>query len=93
MAQWVKRLRSAKAARVQSLVPARPTVSVEKYALFCNPASGGTSQALQLLYSWLNKIAAAKAKVFPHLEAWVRMSKVTIEHSGFDNKKRKNALK
>jgi hypothetical protein len=29
-------------ARVRVPVPARPTFRVEKVALFCNPASGGT---------------------------------------------------
>jgi hypothetical protein len=35
-------------AQVQSPVPARPTNSVEKVALFLNPALGARSQALQL---------------------------------------------
>jgi hypothetical protein len=54
------------------MVPARPTIGVEKLALLCNPAS----------------IAAAKAKVLTHLEAWFRgfleyhLSKVTIVHHG-----------
>jgi hypothetical protein len=33
---------------VLSLVLAKPTIIVEKVALFCNPASGGKLQALQL---------------------------------------------
>jgi hypothetical protein len=43
--------------------------SVEKLAFFCNPAFGGMSQALQL---HCEKIAVAKAKMVPHLEAWVQ---------------------
>jgi hypothetical protein len=35
-------------ARVQCPVQARPIISVEKLALFCNPASEGTLQALQM---------------------------------------------
>jgi hypothetical protein len=45
MAQSVKRLRAAQVARIQSPVPARPTISVEKLALFCNPTSEGTRGA------------------------------------------------
>jgi hypothetical protein len=33
--------------RVQSPVPARPTISVDKLALYSNPASGGMLKALQ----------------------------------------------
>jgi hypothetical protein len=43
---------------------------VEKVALFCNPASGAHSQALQLRLYIGKKFAVLKAKVFPHLEAW-----------------------
>jgi hypothetical protein len=58
-------------ARVQSLVPAKPTISVEKLALFCNPAKGGmfSSTAIEII-KWVKKMAVAQAKVFPHLEAW-----------------------
>jgi hypothetical protein len=57
-------------ARVRFPVPARPTLRVEKVALFCNPASGGTfsSTAIEII-KWDKKIAVAQAKVFPHLEA------------------------
>jgi hypothetical protein len=51
-------------------VPAGPTISVEKVTLFCNPASGARSQALQSRLYIGEKFAVAKAKVFPHLEAW-----------------------
>jgi hypothetical protein len=54
--------------------PARPMISVEKAALFCNPASGGTfsSTAIEISQNInRSKYAVAKAKVFPHLEAWV----------------------
>jgi hypothetical protein len=45
----------------------RPTISVEKLALLCNPASGGTLQALQLHCVVGYKFAVVKAKVFPRL--------------------------
>jgi hypothetical protein len=62
---------------------------VEKLALFCNPASGGTEIALYNLVRY-NKIAEAKAKakVFPHLDELVFVEreiphvKVTIVHHG-----------
>jgi hypothetical protein len=34
--------------RVRAPVPARPTISVKKVALLCNPTLGARSQALQL---------------------------------------------
>jgi hypothetical protein len=51
--------------------PARHTFRVEKVALFCNPASGGTfsSTAIEII-KWVKKIEVAQAKVLPHLEAW-----------------------
>jgi hypothetical protein len=50
--------------RVRFPVPARPTFSVEKAALFCNPASGGTfsSTAIEII-KCVKKIAVAQAKV------------------------------
>jgi hypothetical protein len=58
-------------AQVRFPVPARPTFRVEKVALFCNPASGGSfsSTAIEII-KWVEKFAVAQAKVFPHLEAW-----------------------
>jgi hypothetical protein len=50
MAERLVPLPATQVALVRSPVPARPTISVEKLALFCNPASGGTLQALQLHY-------------------------------------------
>jgi hypothetical protein len=43
---------------------ARPTFRVEKVALFCNPASGGTfsSTAIEII-KWVNFFAVAQAKV------------------------------
>jgi hypothetical protein len=57
-------LLATQVARVRFPVPARPTFSVEKVALFCNPASGGTfsSTAIEIL-KWVKKIAVAQAKV------------------------------
>jgi hypothetical protein len=45
-------------------IPARPTFRVEKVALFCNPASGGTfsSTAIEII-KWVNFFAVAQAKV------------------------------
>jgi hypothetical protein len=76
MAQSVRRLRAAFATRVRSPVSARPTINAEKFALLCNPASGGTLQALQLHCSWLDKkLLVSKAEVFPHLRAWDRVGR------------------
>jgi hypothetical protein len=46
---------------------ASPTISVEKLALFCNPASGGTLQALQLhcLVRFLFKKSSCKSEGVP----------------------------
>jgi small nuclear ribonucleoprotein (snRNP)-like protein len=42
----------------------RPTFSVEKVALFCNPASGGTFSSIAIeIIKWFCKIAVAQAKV------------------------------
>jgi hypothetical protein len=48
MAERLVPLSAMQLAQVRSPVPVRPTISVEKLALFCNPASGGTLQELQL---------------------------------------------
>jgi hypothetical protein len=48
MAERLVPLPATQVARVRFPVPDRPTISVEKLALLCNPASGGTLQALQL---------------------------------------------
>jgi hypothetical protein len=53
---------------------------VEKVALFCNPASGAGSQALQLRLEKVIFFGVAKAKVFPHLEAQVCVG-LGIPHS------------
>jgi hypothetical protein len=42
MAERLVTLLATQVARVQFPVPARPTFRVEKVALFCNSASGGT---------------------------------------------------
>jgi hypothetical protein len=69
MAERLATLPTTQVARVQSPVPAGPTISVDKVALFCNPKIS-RSQALQLRFYKGKKIAVAKAKVFPHLETW-----------------------
>jgi hypothetical protein len=48
MAERLATLPAMQVARVRSPVPARPMISVEKVSLFCNPAPGARSQALQL---------------------------------------------
>jgi hypothetical protein len=47
---------------------------MEKFVLFCNPASGGVVASTAIaLYNCIKKIAVAKAKLFPHLKACVRI--------------------
>jgi hypothetical protein len=48
MAERIATLPATQVARVRSLVPAGPTISVVKVALFGNPALRARSQALQL---------------------------------------------
>jgi hypothetical protein len=45
-------------------VPARPTFRMDKVALFCNPASGGSfsSTAIEII-KWIKIFAVAEAKV------------------------------
>jgi hypothetical protein len=66
MAEWLAPLSAHPSGPVSVSVL---MISVEKLALFCNPASGGTLQALLLHCIVGYKFAVAKAKVFPHLEA------------------------
>jgi hypothetical protein len=73
MAERVAPLPATQVARVRSPVQARPLISVEKLALFRNPASGGTFSSTAIEIIKRLKFALAKAKVFPHLEAWVRV--------------------
>jgi hypothetical protein len=61
MAEWLAPLPASQVARVQSLVPARPTNIMEKVALFCNLRG--------------HVLKVAKAKVFPHLEARVSVGR------------------
>jgi hypothetical protein len=51
MAERLATLLATQVARVQFLVLDRPTFRVEKVALFCNPASGGTfsSTAIEII--------------------------------------------
>jgi hypothetical protein len=64
MAERLVPLLATKVARVQFPVPARPKFRVEKVALFCNPASGGTfsSTAIEII-KWVKQIVLAQAKV------------------------------
>jgi hypothetical protein len=64
MAERLVPLLATQVAWVQFPVPARPTFRVEKVALFCNPASGGTfsSTAIEIIKGVKN-IAVAQAKV------------------------------
>jgi hypothetical protein len=64
MAYRVVPLLAMQVARVRLPVPARPTFRVEMVALFCNPASGGTSSSTATeIIKWVKKIAVAQAKV------------------------------
>jgi hypothetical protein len=51
MAERLVPLLATQVAPVRFPVPVRPTFSVEKVALFCNPASGGTfsSTAIEIM--------------------------------------------
>jgi hypothetical protein len=64
MAELLAPLLATRVARVRFPIPARPTFRVEKVALFCNPASGGTfSSTASEIIKWVKKIAVAQAKV------------------------------
>jgi hypothetical protein len=65
MAERLVPLSALQVAWVQSPVPARPTISVEKLAHFCNPASGGTLQALHLHCIIKYKNSASESKGDP----------------------------
>jgi hypothetical protein len=71
MAECLVTLPAKQAARVRFPVRARPTFSVEKVALFCNPASGGTfsSTAIEII-KWAKKKFSSASEGDPHLEAW-----------------------
>jgi hypothetical protein len=71
MAERLVLLLATQVARVRFSVPAIPTFRVEKVALFCNPASGGTfSSTANEIIKWVKEIAVPQAKVFLYLEAW-----------------------
>jgi hypothetical protein len=57
MAERLVPLLAMQMARVRFPVPARPTFRVERVALFCNPASGGTfsSTAIEII-KWVKKL-------------------------------------
>jgi hypothetical protein len=57
-------LLATQVAQVQFPVPARSTFRMEKVALFCNPASGGTlsSTAIEIM-KWVEQIVVVQAKV------------------------------
>jgi hypothetical protein len=71
MAERIVPLLATQVARVRFPVPARPTFRVEKVALFCGTFS---STAIKII-KWVQKFGEAQAKVFPHLEAWVRVGR------------------
>jgi hypothetical protein len=64
MAELLVTLPAKQVAWVPFPVPARPMFSVEKVALFCNPASGGkfSSPAIEII-KWVKNFAVAQAKV------------------------------
>jgi hypothetical protein len=60
MAELLVPLRATQVARVRFPVLARPSVRVEKVALFGNPASGGTfSSTASEITKWVKKFAVA----------------------------------
>jgi hypothetical protein len=64
MAERLVPLLAKQVARVRFPVPARPMFRVEKVALFCNPASGGTfSSAAIEIKEWVKKIAVEQTNV------------------------------
>jgi hypothetical protein len=64
MAERIVPLLATQVARVGFPVLAIPTFRVEKVALFCNPASGGTfSRTATQIIKWVKKIAVAQAKM------------------------------
>jgi hypothetical protein len=66
MAERFVPLLAMQVARVLFPVPARPTFRVEKVAIFCNPASGGTFSSTAIaIIKWVNKFAVAQPKVSP----------------------------
>jgi hypothetical protein len=57
MAEHLATLLAMQVARVRFTVPARPMFKVEKVALFCNPASGGTSSSTAIeILKWVKKL-------------------------------------
>jgi hypothetical protein len=75
MAERLEPLPATQVARARSPVPSGPTISVEKLALLCNPAVGGTFSSTAIEIIQRLTFAVAKAKVFPHLEVWVRVGR------------------
>jgi hypothetical protein len=71
------------AARVLFPVPERPTVGVDKFAFFCNPASRGTFSITAIKNKNRKQIAIAKANEFPHIEAWVRVGRGILHVKGY----------
>jgi hypothetical protein len=64
MAERLVPLLATQVAWVRFPVPARPTIRVEKVALFFNPASGGTFSSTTIeIIKWVKNIALAQAKV------------------------------
>jgi hypothetical protein len=71
--------------RARPTIKARPTIIVEgKVVPTLYPCVRGhlASTAIEL-YNWIKKIAVAKAKVLPHLEAWVRVGGVILHAKDF----------
>jgi hypothetical protein len=81
MAEWLAPLRETQVAQVRS--EARPTISAEN-GFFCNPASGATFSSPAIHITNRLKFAVAKAKVCPHLEAWVRMGRGIPHVKGYN---------
>jgi hypothetical protein len=90
MADRLEPLHATQVAQIRTLVPARLTISVEKLALFCNPAFGGKflSTAIEII----NRLTfvVVKAKMFLRLKTWVRVGRGIPHVKGYKRKKKKN---
>jgi hypothetical protein len=70
MAERLAKLRATQVAWVR--FPARPTISAEKW-FFSVTLRPGARHKYCICFKIDKKNAVTKAKVFPHLEAWVRV--------------------
>jgi hypothetical protein len=65
-------LLATQVARVGFTVPVRTTFRVEKIALFCYPASGGTFSSTEIeIMKWDKFFAGSKANLMLHLNVYI----------------------